>query len=169
YDDETASKLAQVALDATPNGGKIACVSSPSAFIKLAKLDYTSRSITPYVLEFDRRFNVYGSSFLFFDFNNAPSDLDVPGAPTHHQTFDTLIVDPPFLSDECWTKTSEAVRWLMKPGGRVIVCTGMVMERKVGLELGCRRTTFRPAHRGGRLANEFGCFSNYEGAGLVWE
>ncbi|KAI8834875.1 putative N6-adenine methyltransferase-domain-containing protein [Chytridium lagenaria] len=160
-----ANKLAKEALDATADGGSIACVSSPSVFIKLMKMDLKSRNINAYVLEFDRRFEVYGSHFLFFDFNQPPSHL------SHESFFDTLVVDPPFLSDECWTKTSEAVRWLAKSVGegmewktksKIIVCTGMVMEKKIEAELGCKVTAFKPRHRGERLRNDFGCFGELQ-------
>ncbi|KAJ3101019.1 hypothetical protein HDU97_001719 [Phlyctochytrium planicorne] len=166
YDDATATRLAKEALDATPDGGRIGCVSSPSVFIKLMKMDLASRNIQAHVLEFDKRFQVYGPShFIFFDFNLPPTHINdsLPSSlPTFQNAFDTLVVDPPFLSDECWSATANAVGWLRKEGARVLVCTGMMMAGKVCEEVGVRKVRFEVVHQGERLSNEFGCFANFE-------
>ncbi|KAJ3189615.1 EEF1A lysine methyltransferase 1 [Irineochytrium annulatum] len=195
YDDDTAIRLAQEAYNLTPIGGTIACVSSPSAFIKLTKLDLAAKRIKAYVFEYDRRFNVYGDSFVFFDYNDPtaleefymdPVTGDRTDRPLYH-AIDTIIADPPFLSDECWTKTAICLRWLsrrkvaaaedvaedVKNGlvkaedASIIVATGRVMEEKIKRELGCSMTTFEPLHRGG-LSNGFGCFTNVETPTLKW-
>ncbi|KAI9331544.1 N-6 adenine-specific DNA methyltransferase-like protein 2 [Zopfochytrium polystomum] len=183
YDDDTATKLAEEAIAITPPGGRIACVSAPSAFVALFKLLNAATGTTTgtdspekptaTLLEYDRRFDVYGDAFVFFDFNR-PTDLDErDGARPLHGRFDTVIADPPFLNEECWSKTAECVRWLGKAGkggsesgdgvgAKVIVCTGAVMREHIAKELGCHATEFRPRHKGDRLSNEFGCFINYE-------
>ncbi|KAJ3081593.1 EEF1A lysine methyltransferase 1, partial [Rhizoclosmatium hyalinum] len=126
------------------------------------KSDSLPKTLNPFVFEFDKRFAVFGSSFVFYDYNQ-PTDLDT----SLHRTFDTLVVDPPFLSDECWTKTSETVRWLAKEGCKIIVCTGLVMREKIARELGCKLCVFEPKHKGG-LSNEFGCYTNFESEGFRW-
>jgi hypothetical protein len=125
-------------------------------------LDEQDKKLQAYVMEFDRRFAVYGNDFVFFDFNQ-PTDLDeLNGDRPLKGAIDTIIADPPFLSDECWTKTAMCVRWLSKvdESSKVIVCTGMVMKDKICNELNCKPTAFEPKHRGG-LSNEFGCFTNF--------
>jgi hypothetical protein len=69
-------------------------------------------------------------------------------------------VDPPFLSDECWTKTSQTVKWLSKPTTKILCCTGAIMKQKVEEELNCKETNFDPEHAGG-LANEFRSYISY--------
>ncbi|KAI8615036.1 putative N6-adenine methyltransferase-domain-containing protein [Chytriomyces sp. MP71] len=162
YSPETAYHLATHAVAATKRGGRVGFVSSPTAFVELMKHSELSERVDPFVFEFDRRFGLFGSRFVFFDFNT-PTDF-----PAELQgSFDTLVVDPPFLSDECWTKTSESVRWLSSAGCKVIVCTGLVMRVKIERELGCKLTVFEPRHKGG-LSNEFGCFTNFESEGFQW-
>ncbi|KAJ3060857.1 hypothetical protein HDU98_003191 [Podochytrium sp. JEL0797] len=107
-----------------------------------------------YVFEFDTRFSVFNTSFIHY-------------AEILHHQFDTLAVDPPFLSDECWTKTAETVRWFAKEECKVIVCTGLVMRKKIEEELGCKLTVFEPMHKGG-LSNEFGCYTNFDSEGFKW-
>ncbi|KAJ3126122.1 hypothetical protein HK100_010431 [Physocladia obscura] len=174
YDDQTARHLATHALAATPTSGSLACVSSPTVFVEIMVgkslclgIPYASlpESVHPYVFEFDRRFSVFGDAFVFFDFNN-PVSFSHPHNLNHQ--FDTLVVDPPFLSDDCWSKTSECVRWLAKNHKcNIIVCTGLVMKDKILNELDCRLTSFEPKHKGG-LSNEFGCFTNFESDGFKW-
>ncbi|KAJ3329674.1 EEF1A lysine methyltransferase 1 [Blyttiomyces sp. JEL0837] len=186
YDEETAIALAKEAIKVTPPGGKIACVSAPSAYVQLLKLEDPTKNHTFYVLEFDRRFSVFGEDFVFFDFNN-PTDLDEKsGSRPLHNSIDTIIADPPFLSPDCWNKTAQCVRWLAKgdtnlksedgskglkamaqKGSRVIICTGQVMRKQIAEELGCLQTEFEPKHKGG-LSNEFGCFTNYESESFPW-
>lgn len=51
------------------------------------------------LLEFDKRFEVFKNEFVFYDFENPirlPAELK--------GTFDCVIVDPPFLSEDCQTK-----------------------------------------------------------------
>ncbi|KAJ3283928.1 hypothetical protein HDU79_008648 [Rhizoclosmatium sp. JEL0117] len=163
YSDETAQHLANYSIAVTPEGGALGCVSSPTVFVEMMKSDSLPKTLNPYVFEFDKRFAVFGSSFVFYDYNQ-PTDLDV----SLHRNFDTLVVDPPFLSDECWTKTSETVRWLAKEGCKIIVCTGLVMREKIARELGCKLCAFEPKHKGG-LSNEFGCYTNFESEGFRWE
>ena len=50
-----------------------------------------------------------------------------------------------------------------KNRGRIIVCSGRIMESLVlKLYPGVRTTTYDPQHAQGRLSNEFGCYANYE-------
>ncbi|KAJ3416695.1 EEF1A lysine methyltransferase 1 [Chytridiales sp. JEL 0842] len=161
YDEETAMTLAKKAIEVTPDGGCIACVSSPSVYVKLVKLLYQQdKKIRAYVLEFDRRFAVYGNDFVFFDFNH-PVDLDEMNGerPLNHK-IDTIVADPPFLSDECWTKTSVCVKWLAKEKAKIVVCTGMVMKDKIYKELECKPTAFEPKHRGGLSNDLIDCLMN---------
>ncbi|KAJ3064643.1 hypothetical protein HDU98_011962, partial [Podochytrium sp. JEL0797] len=134
YSDETAEHLAKHSIAVTPENGSLGCVSSPTVFVEMMKSAETlPKNLTPYVFEFDTRFSVFNTSFIHYDFNH-PTTFASPEL-LHHQ-FDTLVVDPPFLSDECWTKTAETVRWLAKEGCKVIVCTGLVMRKKIEEELG---------------------------------
>ena len=153
YDEETRKQLALEAIEQTFLDAFIGCISAPSAYLGLKKLETAQRSL--FVFEFDKRFDVFGQEFVFYDFN-APLafDDDLLGA------FDFLVVDPPFLSDECWSKTSQTVKALLKPGGKILICTGQIMTEKVGKELNCALTDFEPKHQNG-LANEFKCFINY--------
>ena len=61
-------------------------------------------------------------------------------------------------------------RYLLRPDGKgkIIVCTGMVMQEQIKRELGCFSTIFKPAHAKDRLSNEFGSFINYTSTSPNW-
>ena len=71
-------------------------------------------------LEFDTRFKCYGDDFLFYDYNQ-PLELPLDWK----QSFDVIVVDPPFLAEECLTKTAQTVKFLAKD--KIILCTGMLL------------------------------------------
>lgn len=80
--------------------------------------DKTGFSSAVKLLEYDTRFSVYGSDFLLYDYQ---SPLEIP--KEFSSSFDVVVADPPFLSDECLTKTALTMRYLSK--GPLILCTGM--------------------------------------------
>lgn len=91
---------------------RIACISCPTLFQRLVT-QFAERVV---LLEYDIRFEHY-SSFIHYDYNfplNLPTNLK--------QSFDLVIVDPPFLADECLEKVALTVHFLAK--NRILLCTG---------------------------------------------
>ena len=70
------------------------------------------------LLEYDRRFEIYGDDFVFYDYNKP---LELPKA-LQIEPFDLVIADPPFLSEECLRKTAQTIKFLAK--GKILLCTG---------------------------------------------
>lgn len=69
------------------------------------------------LLEHDKRFAVYREDFIFYDYKNP---LDIPRELA--SLYDIVIMDPPFLSEECLTKTAVTAKYLAK--GKIVLCTG---------------------------------------------
>ncbi|XP_054384760.1 EEF1A lysine methyltransferase 1 isoform X2 [Pongo pygmaeus] len=126
YSQETALRLAQEAIAAVGEGGRIACVSAPSVYQKLRELCRENFSI--YIFEYDKRFAMYGEEFIFYDYNNP---LDLPERIAAH-SFDIVIADPPYLSEECLRKTSETIKYLTR--GKILLCT-VTSEISLNLEV----------------------------------
>lgn len=95
---------------------RIACLSAPTLYKKLVEIKPDSCETK--IFEFDRRFAVFGEGFLFYDYNNP---LDLPDSVAEH-SFDLVFADPPFLSEECLTKTAQTIKYLTKE--KIILCTG---------------------------------------------
>jgi EEF1A lysine methyltransferase 1 len=150
---------------------RIVIISAPSVYAALKKRDPNNCATKElYLLEFDDRFKILaGNKFFHYDFAR-PLDLPKELAGT----FDRILIDPPFLSDDCQTKAALTARWLTRKDKtslsksgtlqyRTIVCTG---ERMCSLiEKVYPDTTvtdFFPEHSKG-LSNEFRCYASYQG------
>lgn len=155
YSDETATQLAEEVVREAGEGGRIACVSAPSVYQKLKQnvVDGSDR-VSAVVLEYDRRFAAYGDDFVFYDYNE-PLTLPSSVAP---QSFDVVLADPPYLSEECLSKVAQTIKHLSK--GKVLLCTGAIMENQAKELLDLKMCSFLPKHNR-NLSNEFRCFVNY--------
>lgn len=156
YSEDTAIRLAEEVMQQAGEHGRIACISAPSVYQKLKQLESTrSDSVSAVLLEFDRRFAAYGDEFVFYDYNNPlclPEDL-LP------HSFDIVIADPPYLSEECLSKVALTIKYLTK--GKILLCTGAIMEELAGKLMDLKICSFLPKHNH-NLANEFRCYVNYE-------
>ncbi|XP_033634997.1 EEF1A lysine methyltransferase 1-like [Asterias rubens] len=152
YDEVTSDILAKEALEVAGESGRIACVSSPTLYQKLQQVK--PPSCTTILLEFDKRFSVYGDDFVFYDYN-APLEL----SNLQQHSFDVVIADPPYLAEECLKKTAQTIKYLTK--GKIILCTGAVMLEIAQDLLGVTVCPFIPHHTR-NLANEFRCYANFQ-------
>lgn len=152
YDNRTATILAEEALRASKNG-RIACLCSPTLYKKV--LEIKPEGCEAKVFEYDRRFSVFGEDFVFYDYKKP---FDLPASITEH-SFDLVVADPPFLSEECLRKTAETIKYLGKE--KIILCTGQIMEDLAFKLLRVKPCKFQPTHAR-NLANKFGCFVNYD-------
>lgn len=167
YTDATARTLASQLLDGADENSSIAIVSAPSVYVALRNLlaeqDPAEPKPTIKLLEFDTRFEVFSADFIPYDFQQP---LKLP--PHLKGTFDRIICDPPFLSDDCQAKTALTVRYLARAWSqdeiKLISCTGermgALMEKLYG-RVGTRVTDFEVVHAKG-LGNEFRCYANFE-------
>ena len=153
YADETAESLARELVAEEGLDLRIGVLCAPSVYPHILKL----KAQDAWLFEFDTRFEVLaGPKFVRYDYNHAmqfPAELK--------GTFDRLIIDPPFLSDECHVKAAMTARALAKADARIIVCSGAKM-RSLCLRLyKARESRFEVKHKDGRLSNDFMCLMNY--------
>ncbi|CAJ2672946.1 unnamed protein product [Trifolium pratense] len=155
YDSETAKTVAEEVLTLS-NGvdSRVACIACPTLYAYLKKMD-------PYVsvqlLEYDKRFEQYGSDYTFYDYNH-PEEL--PSELKH--SYKVIVADPPYLSKECLEKVAETVSFLRQPGELfLLLLTGEVQKERAAEILDLHPCGFRP-HHSSKLGNEFRLFSNYD-------
>ncbi|CAK9821613.1 EEF1A lysine methyltransferase 1 [Anthophora retusa] len=151
YDEETIDTLVRGAINSTESNGRIALISCPTLYGKLKK-NGGKRQVT--LFEYDERFQVYGDDFVSYNYKfplNVPKDMS--------NSYDLVVTDPPFLSDECLTKTALTIKFLAKKN--IVLCTGGVMGELAGRLLDVQICNFVPRHRN-NLANEFYCYSNFD-------
>ncbi|XP_065218042.1 EEF1A lysine methyltransferase 1 [Planococcus citri] len=158
YDDQTAEQLSSEALNEIENSGKIALIGCPSIYYFLKKRINDSVSIR--LLDVDKRFSAYKDDFIYYDYNE-PLPPHIKDQWKNY--FDIVVLDPPFLSEECFLKCALTAKYLAKD--KIIICTGAVMESFVKKVLNANKTTFEPKHKN-NLANEFCCYINYSSKSL---
>ena len=153
YSQETAEQLAKMVMEAVKENGRVACVSAPTLYraIKAINKDFDAT-----VFEYDKRFAAYGSDFIFYDYK---SPLSVP--KECRESYDLVFADPPFLSDECLTKTAVTMKYICKDPKKLVLCCGAVMEELAGRLLDLKICQFKPEHKN-NLANEFRCYANFD-------
>ncbi|XP_076041736.1 EEF1A lysine methyltransferase 1 isoform X2 [Oratosquilla oratoria] len=153
YADDTANLLAKECLRVAGDEGAIACISSPTLYKTLHSVE---KKCKVHLFEYDTRFAVYKDDFTFYDYK---SPLDIPR--DFRETFDVIVADPPYLSDECLTKTAVTVKFVAKPNAKIIICTGAVMENLAHRLCGVKKSNFVIRHAN-QLSNPFVCFANYD-------
>ncbi|KAK1311282.1 hypothetical protein QJS10_CPA08g00062 [Acorus calamus] len=158
YDRETAETVAgeirRLCSVSASSSSPVALVACPTLYPYIKKLD---PNISVQLLEYDKRFEEYGSDFNFYDYNQ-PEDL--PPAMKHD--FQVVVADPPYLSKECLEKVAQTVAFLMRPQHSFsLLLTGEVQKERAAELLGLHPCGFRPQHTS-KLGNEFRLFTNYD-------
>jgi len=151
YDDQTSEILAKACVRGAGLTGKIACISAPTAYMAIRKHFPEAKAV---LFEYDKRFATFGEDFVFYDYK---SPLAVP--KELGSGFDLVLADPPFLSDECLTKTAVTLKFLAKD--KILLCTGAIMEEMAKRLLNLEKCKFEPRHKN-NLANDFKCYANYD-------
>ncbi|GMM37463.1 protein-lysine N-methyltransferase [Saccharomycopsis crataegensis] len=178
YNQHTATLLAQELLDGADQDTMIAIISAPSVYAAMTKLPSSSfhNGVTlkdnVWLFEYDSRFSVLaGDKFVLYDFNHPLKNLPSVLLKKTHR----VLIDPPFLSEDCQTKAAITVRALLVEDKsqktedgtlryRVSSCTGERMATLIEkVYPGVKMTTFYPEHERG-LSNEFRCYASYEGS-----
>lgn len=175
YSDSTADMLADALLDGANEDTVIAVVSAPSVFAAIQKKpasEIPTKHI--YLFEYDKRFELLAGKehFAFYDYKD-PLEFDSP----IRGKVDRLLIDPPFLNEDCQTKSSITAKALLVPesersanqDSRLISCTGERMHEVIfRLYPTTKITSFIPEHANG-LSNEFKCYANFEWKGWSFE
>ncbi|OMO68725.1 DNA methylase, N-6 adenine-specific, eukaryotic [Corchorus olitorius] len=155
YEPETARTVAQE-VNSLCNGSnyKVACIACPTLYAYLKNMN---PNISAQLLEYDKRFEQYGSDFTFYDYNQ-PEDL--PLELKH--SYQVIVADPPYLSKECLEKVTQTISFLARPQeSYLLLLTGEVQRDRAAELLGLHPCNFRPQHSS-KLGNEFRLFTNYD-------
>lgn len=110
------------------------------------------------LFEFDTRFSRVGDDFVHYDYNLAEQEdylNDFKGL------FDLIIIDPPFLSEECSSKTAKITRKLSKESTKLILCSGLTVKEWAEKYFGLKFCNFKPQHER-NLGNEFVSYANFD-------
>ncbi|VDN59362.1 unnamed protein product [Dracunculus medinensis] len=168
YSDETVQKFSNECSSIVKENGHVACVCCPSLLPAiLANEIFKKKCASVKLFEFDERFaSKYPREFIHYDYR-VPLTIE----RCYHGIFDVILVDPPFLSEECFINIAQTVKLLKHDiNAKILVSTGIVMESLVRFFMyilfqvkqlyNTIRSSFVPTHAS-KIANEFACFTNY--------
>ncbi|BFZ56435.1 Protein-lysine N-methyltransferase efm5 [Savitreella phatthalungensis] len=157
---ELLSQDAPVSDNASHSPLRVGVLCAPSVYPRLL----ANGGQDVWVFEHDPRFRVMGrDKFVQYDYKRP---LDVPRELAG--TFDRLLVDPPFLSDECQVKAATTARFLLKKGdkgqrgGRAIICSGAKVRELLLKLYAAKETVFEVRHNRDQLSNDFVCLTTYD-------
>lgn len=151
YSRKTIDDISALVGKTITDNESVALLSCPSLYISCKAVHQNTK-----IFEYDDRFNIW-DDFVKYDFNNA---FDENYLDEFSQNFDLLIADPPFLSYECFEKISCIIKKILKPNGKVLVCSGETVEKYIVDLLGLKKCSYKPKHTR-NLGNEFTTYSNF--------
>ncbi|KAH7440960.1 hypothetical protein KP509_03G017900 [Ceratopteris richardii] len=133
------------------NASKAAFLSTPSLYFSLNDKQLKDNS---YVFDVDPQWQKH-PNFVRWDFNDP---VNIPECMWH--AFDLVLIDPPFITPEVWSKYAEATILLLAPGGKIILST--VQERGELLKqlLKVEPQVFEPSIP--KLVYQYTLFANYQ-------
>ncbi|KAL3137528.1 hypothetical protein ABBQ38_004813 [Trebouxia sp. C0009 RCD-2024] len=130
---------------------RAAFLSTPSLYFSLPKAsDLRKRSA---LFDLDKQWS-REPNFVLYDFNN-PEDIPV----NIHNTFDCIVIDPPFITEEVWTLYAAAAKLLLAPGGRIVLSTIPENDSFLKLLLGVTPQKFKPSIP--HLVYQYHIYTNY--------
>ncbi|KAH0455545.1 hypothetical protein IEQ34_015577 [Dendrobium chrysotoxum] len=155
YDRDTAETIAEEIRNLfASTRSPVACVACPTLYAYLKKID---PGIPVQLLEYDKRFEQYGSDYIFYDYN-LPEELP----PESKQAYKIIVADPPYLSKECLEKVAQTISYLsQREEHYLLLLTGEVQKEVAAKLLKVYPCGFRPQHTN-KLGNEFRLFTNYD-------
>eukprot|EP00357_Protocruzia_adherens_P024200 CAMPEP_0114989586 /NCGR_PEP_ID=MMETSP0216-20121206/10282_1 /TAXON_ID=223996 /ORGANISM="Protocruzia adherens, Strain Boccale" /LENGTH=187 /DNA_ID=CAMNT_0002352585 /DNA_START=21 /DNA_END=584 /DNA_ORIENTATION=+ len=132
---------------------KVAFISTPSLYFSIPKDDEELKSNSK-VLEFDKGF-AKDPNFVFYDFNepeNVPEELK--------HSFEMVVIDPPFITRDVWSKYATTAKLLMKPDAKALLCSIEENADMLKELMGVQKCAFKPSIP--NLIYQYTFYCNYE-------
>lgn len=169
YNDATKSTLAKVCLKLIlERAGQMPTSDVQVALLSCPSLYKSVKSIHPNgtvkLFEFDKRFSTFNDDFVYYDYNQAA--IESGYLQQYAGQFDIILVDPPFLSEECIQAVSVLVNRFRKNDSSIVLCSGDIVSDWAKTFMNLKKCAFRPQHER-NLANEFGSYANFDLDGMI--
>ncbi|ETV96396.1 hypothetical protein H310_10549 [Aphanomyces invadans] len=158
YSAKTIEYLAKEILRNNPSA--VAFLSTPSLYYACEELQNDAASAStskPTFVLFD--YDVALPRVVHYDFNHPTT---FPDEFAHK--FDFIVIDPPFITEHVWTKYAESARFLVAPGGKLLLTTIAENKDMLATLLSCTLRRFQPSIP--HLVYQYGTFANYDSPAL---
>ncbi|KAF0716200.1 Aste57867_2971 [Aphanomyces stellatus] len=149
YSQHTIQYLAKEILHQRPKS--VAFLSTPSLFYACEELLVaTSDSIELVLFDFDPAL----PRVVHYDFHDP-----VNFAASFQQHFDFVVIDPPFITEEVWTKYTTSAQFLLAAQGKLLLTTIAENHSMMQRLLKCSLQRFQPSIP--HLVYQYGTYANY--------
>lgn len=140
-----------IAAEVDELGGKVAFLSTPSIYFSLPRDSAVRKS--SYVFDLDEAFGK-DANFVMYNYNR-PEDFP----EELRNSFDVVVIDPPFITQEVWALYSKSAQALLKEGGKAILTT--ISENAPFLRemFGVEPQRFKPSIP--HLVYQYALYTNY--------
>ncbi|EFJ13300.1 hypothetical protein SELMODRAFT_424673 [Selaginella moellendorffii] len=131
----SAATIAAIVKEVEERATKAAFLSTPSVYFSLKDLQLRKCS---FVFDVDAQWS-RSPNYVKWDFNKPK---EIPEA--FHHSFDFVVIDPPFITSEVWTKYAEAARLLLAENGKILLSTIMENSQLLERMLDVKPQVFQP-------------------------
>lgn len=92
---------------------------------------------------------------MFYDFNKPK---DIPGELAN--SFDFILIDPPFITEEVWSKYAETIKYIQKEDAKILCCSIKENDKMLHSLIQVTPQVFKPSIP--HLIYQYNFYSNYE-------
>jgi hypothetical protein len=135
-------------------GKSIAFISTPSLFFSI-KHETQERSI---LFDYDEKFTKKHKNAKIFDYRDF--DENCLKDASYYKKFDFIIVDPPFITKEVWTKYAEFIKLISTTDARILASSISENTQLLKELLNIDIKNYQPSIP--HLVYQYNFFSNYE-------
>ena len=132
---------------------KIGFIATPSIFFSLSK-EIQNKS---YLFDIDEKLTKKHPNGKRYDFNESNYEEKFPDLK---HSFDYLVIDPPFITEEAWTKFSNFALYLSNDKCKIIACSIAENKDKLKNLLNLEMKNFQPSIP--HLVYQYNIFANYD-------
>ena len=131
---------------------KIGFVAVPSVFFSLDK-ETQEKS---FMFDIDEKLTKKHKNGIRYDFNEGDYETKFPELKN---TFDYLVIDPPFITEAAWSKFADFAKFLKKENCKIIACSIAENKDKLKQLLDLDMKVFQPSIP--HLVYQYNIYANY--------
>ena len=132
---------------------RVGFIATPSIFFSISK-EMQNKS---FLFDIDEKLTKKHQNAKTYDFNDG--DYETKFADLK-ESFDYLVIDPPFITEEAWSKFANFAKFLKKPDCKIIACSIAENEEKLKKLLDLSIKVFQPSIP--HLVYQYNIYANYD-------
>ena len=132
---------------------KIGLIATPSIFFSLSK-EMQEKS---YLFDIDDKLISKHKNGVKYDFNDGDYETKFPQLKN---SFDFLVIDPPFISEDAWTKFANFAKYLANDKCKILASSIAENDEKLKRLLNLDIKAFKPSIP--HLVYQYNIFANYD-------